>query len=109
MLFRIIIFLLAAIVITRLWRMLQRELARGRVIEDVKRTSTKTRDPWETLGIKRDASESEVKAAYHRSMRDYHPDKVAHLGADLRELAEKRSVEINQAYEKIQREKGWSS
>jgi DnaJ-domain-containing protein 1 len=32
-------------------------------------------------------------------MTEYHPDKVASLGPELRALAEKKSKEINAAYE----------
>jgi len=45
----------------------------------------------------------EVKAKYRQCMTEYHPDKVAHLGADLRKLAEAKSKEYNAAYSIIQR------
>ena len=48
---------------------------------------------YQLLGITRDASEKEIKQAYRRLARQYHPD-VNH-GAD----AEERFKEINEAYE----------
>lgn len=46
---------------------------------------------------------AEVKAKYRKCMTEYHPDKVAHLGADLKKLAEAKSKEYNAAYNVIQR------
>ena len=56
------------------------------------------RDPYEVLGVSRGASQEEVRQAYRRMMADYHPDKVAHLGPDLRKLAEAKATAINEAY-----------
>jgi preprotein translocase subunit Sec63 len=55
--------------------------------------------PHEVLGVAEDASEDEVRHAYQQKMREYHPDKVANAAPELRELAERRSKEINAAYE----------
>ncbi len=51
------------------------------------------------LRLARNATLDELKRAYRDSVRDYHPDRVAHLGAELKELAEKKTKEINAAYE----------
>jgi len=42
-----------------------------------------------------------VRAAYRREMVNYHPDKVAHLGKELQELAKTKAQEINRAYEEL--------
>lgn len=47
--------------------------------------------------------QGEIRAAYRREMTNYHPDKVAHLGNDLQELAKNKTQEINQAYEQLTR------
>ena len=56
--------------------------------------------PWyEVLGVTERASSEEISSAYRSMMRQYHPDKVSTMGIDIRELAEKRSKEINSAYD----------
>ena len=52
-----------------------------------------------TLGLNRDATLDDLKRAYRDRIRDYHPDRVSHLGAELRELAERKAKEINAACE----------
>ncbi len=58
------------------------------------------------LGVPESASEQEIREAYRNKMKEYHPDKVASLGAKLRELAEEESKEINRAYEDLLKRKG---
>lgn len=53
------------------------------------------------LEIQPSARIDEVKAAYKRRMQEYHPDKVASLGKELRDLADAKSKEINAAYRAI--------
>lgn len=55
--------------------------------------------PWhEVLGVSPRASLDEVQVAYRECIGKYHPDKVASLGQELRDLAEAKSKEINRAY-----------
>ncbi len=57
-------------------------------------------EPWfRTLGVSENASLDEIKRSYRQLISQHHPDKVANLGVDIRLLAEKRSKEINAAYE----------
>jgi DnaJ-domain-containing protein 1 len=51
------------------------------------------------LELPADASLDEIREAYRRLMSQYHPDKVASLGRELRELAESKSKEISVAYQ----------
>jgi Restriction endonuclease/DnaJ domain len=60
-------------------------------------------DPYAVLGVSHHASAEEIRAAYHREMVNYHPDKVAHLGKELQELAKTKTQEINRAYEELAR------
>ena len=53
---------------------------------------------FQILGISSSASADEVTESYRRLAQRYHPDKVAHLGPEFRELAENRMKEVNQAY-----------
>lgn len=55
--------------------------------------------PWhEILNVAPDAGAEEIRRAYQSLMSQYHPDKVAALGPELRELCERKSKEINAAY-----------
>jgi len=58
-------------------------------------------DPYTVLGISRNSSEEEIKKAYRKLVRQYHPDKVAHLGDEFKALAEERFKQIQQAYQEI--------
>jgi len=60
----------------------------------------------EVLGVNPDAGVDEIRRAYQQRMAEYHPDKVASLGAELRELAERKSKEINVAYDQACRAQG---
>ncbi len=55
---------------------------------------------WETLGVKADSPEDVVRKAYIDLLKQYHPDKVASLGPELKELAERKTQEINAAYDR---------
>lgn len=61
------------------------------------------RPPHEVLEVAPNASAEEVRAAYQRLVQSYHPDQVAHLGPELREVAERRTKEINAAYSALKR------
>lgn len=58
---------------------------------------------WDVLGVPRIATRDEVARAYKRKISEYHPDKVAQLGAEIRAVAERKSKEINAAYDEAMR------
>lgn len=58
-------------------------------------------DPFEVLGVSRSASSDEIQAAYRARMMEYHPDKVAHLGAELQDLAHNKAQQIERAYRRL--------
>ena len=60
-------------------------------------------DPYATLGVAPSASQQAIRSAYRARMSEYHPDKVAHLGEDLQKLANRKVLEIQQAYEQLRR------
>lgn len=60
-------------------------------------------DPYRVLGVPSMASADEIKAAYRLRMAEYHPDKVAHLGPELRKLADLKTKAIQRAYERLSR------
>jgi DnaJ-domain-containing protein 1 len=51
------------------------------------------------LGVHANATSQEIKQAYRKRMQEYHPDKVAHLGPKLRELAAVEAQVLNSIYE----------
>ena len=57
------------------------------------------KDPYEVLELKRGASEEEVKKAYRRLSRKYHPD--ANINNPHKDEAEEKFKEIQQAYKSI--------
>mgnify|MGYP000451114769 CR=1 FL=1 len=63
---------------------------------------------YSILGLNRDATVEDIKTAYKQKMKDYHPDRVANLGEEIRDLAAKKTLEINKAYELIKKSKGFS-
>ncbi len=53
----------------------------------------------QVLGLKGKISKNEIRKKYLKMISLYHPDKVAGLGKELRELAESKTKEINIAYQ----------
>ena len=60
-------------------------------------------NPYEILGVSRNASEAEIKEAYKKIVKKYHPDK--YQDNPLGDLAEEKLQEINQAYDHIMNER----
>ena len=58
-------------------------------------------DPYEVLGIRKGASQDEIKQAYHELVKKYHPDK--YQGNPLADLAEEKLQEVNEAYDMLTR------
>jgi DnaJ like chaperone protein len=67
------------------------------------RRVTTTRCWHEVLEVSETASIEEIRAAYRAKIGQYHPDRVTGLGAEFREIAERRSKEINVAYGEAQK------
>jgi DnaJ like chaperone protein len=62
------------------------------------KSGTKILQWFEVLEVSPSASIDEIKLAYRKKISGYHPDRVASLAQELRELAEERSKAINEAY-----------
>ena len=59
-------------------------------------------DPYSVLGVSRDASMDEIKKAYRKLSRKYHPD--ANINNPNKEQAEEMFKQVQQAYDQIVRE-----
>lgn len=53
------------------------------------------RDYYEVLGVDKNASEADIKKAFKKMARKYHPD----LNPDKKKEAEAKFKEVNEAYE----------
>ena len=63
---------------------------------------------YKILEIEPTASVDEIKRAYREMAKKYHPDKVNYLGEDIKKAAEEKFRKVNEAYEKIKKEKGFN-
>ena len=57
------------------------------------------RDPYEVLGLPRNATKDQVKTKYRELAKKYHPDN--YIGTPLAETANEKMQEINEAYDAI--------
>lgn len=64
-----------------------------------------TDSAFKILEIERSASDEDIKKAYRKMAMKYHPDKVSQLGEDYRKSAEEKFRKVNEAYEKIKKER----
>lgn len=60
-------------------------------------------DPYQILGVSRNANDDEIKKAYRNLSRKYHPD--ANINNPDKDFAEAKFKEIQQAYQQIIRDK----
>lgn len=61
---------------------------------------------YKILEIEKNATDEEVKKAYRKMAVKFHPDKVSHLGDDFQHQAKEKFQKVNEAYEKIKKERG---
>ena len=64
-----------------------------------------TDSAYKILEIEPASTNEEVKKAYRRMAMKYHPDKVSHLGDEFRKTADEKFKKVNEAYEKIKKER----
>lgn len=62
---------------------------------------------YKILEIEKAVSDDEVKRAYRKMAKKYHPDRLSHLGEEHREGAEEKFRQVQEAYEQIQAERGF--
>ena len=66
-----------------------------------------TDNAYKILEITKDTSDDEVKKAYRKMAKKYHPDKVIHLGKEHQKGAEEKFRQVQKAYEQLQKERGF--
>ncbi len=64
-----------------------------------------TESAYQILEISSTATNEEIKKAYRKMAMVNHPDKVSHLGEDVRQSAEEKFTKINAAYEQIKKQR----
>jgi len=66
-----------------------------------------TDSAYQMLGIENTASIDDIKKAYKRLAIEHHPDKVSYLGEEVQNAAKEKFQKINEAYEKIKKERAF--
>ena len=59
------------------------------------------KNPYEILGVSENASDEEIKKAYRKLAKQYHPDN--YTDNPLKDLADDKMKEVNEAYDTIQK------
>ncbi|WP_396602723.1 TerB family tellurite resistance protein [Algibacter sp. R77976] len=62
---------------------------------------------YKVLEITKSATVDQIKKAYRKMAKKYHPDKVIHLGKEHQKGAEEKFRQVQAAYEQIQKERGF--
>ena len=60
---------------------------------------------YSVLGISSDSEDLEIKKAYRKMANKFHPDKIAHLGEDFKDIAQEKFKSVTEAYHKIKKER----
>jgi len=68
----------------------------------------KTSDPYQVLGLERDASDAVVKKTYRNLIRENHPDTLIAKGMpqEFIDVANEKMAAINAAYDLVEKERG---
>jgi len=74
--------------------------------ESIKAMFLKNTDSsYKILEIEPTATDDEVKQAYRKMAKKYHPDKVSYLGEDFQKDAKEKFQKVNLAYEEIKKQR----
>ncbi|MDA3779965.1 MAG: TerB family tellurite resistance protein [Bacteroidales bacterium] len=60
---------------------------------------------YKILEIDSTVSNDEVKKAYRKMAKKYHPDKISHLGEEFKNIAKEKFQKVGEAYSKIKKER----
>jgi len=79
-----------------------------RDFESIKAMFIKSADEaYKILEIDENASEAEIKKAYRKMVKKYHPDKLQNMDEAYQKGAKEKFNKVRDAYEQLQREKGF--
>ncbi len=65
-------------------------------------------EAYSILEVNGNSNSEEIKTAYKKKIKEYHPDRLSGLGAELQQLAHQKTQEINSAYNLLKKLKGFS-
>ena len=65
-----------------------------------------TDNSYKILEVDKGATDDEVKKAYRKMAKKYHPDKVVTENEAIKRGAEEKFKQVQKAYEQIQKERG---
>lgn len=60
---------------------------------------------FDVLGINKESTNIEIKKAYRKMANKYHPDKIAHLGSEFKEIAHDKFKSVSEAYARIKKDR----
>lgn len=60
---------------------------------------------FDVLGINKESTNIEIKKAYRKMANKYHPDKIAHLGSEFKEIAQDKFKSVSEAYARIKKDR----
>ena len=60
---------------------------------------------YNVLGVSSDSPNQEIKKAYRKMANKYHPDKIAHLGDEFKDIAQEKFKSVSEAYQKIKKDR----
>ena len=60
---------------------------------------------YNVLGVSSSSSDQEIKKAYRKMANKYHPDKIAQLGDDFKDIAQEKFKSVSEAYQKIKKDR----
>ena len=59
------------------------------------------------LGVDKNATDDEIKKAYRKIVKKYHPDRLTDVGEDVVQLAKEKFQTVQDAYGKIRKQRGF--